>query len=95
MTNPFSEIAETLAEIQRRIDHLATTDQRQPEFINIDQACQLLNLSKSTVYKRTMNNELPFYKNGKKLLFKRSELIAFITKHKAIQPAPQGITIEN
>lgn len=94
MTNPFSELADTLAEIQRRIDYLANNEQKQPEFITIDQASELLNLSKSTIYKRTMNNELPFYKHGKKLIFRRLELIEYITKHRFKTPATTGIMIE-
>jgi excisionase family DNA binding protein len=48
------------------------------QFINIEQASSLLNLSKSTIYKKTMLNTIPFYKCGRKLLFVPDELIAYV-----------------
>jgi len=93
-TNPFTELAEALAELNRKIEFLANEHPRQPEYINIDQAGQVLNLSKSTIYKKTMKGELPFYKHGKKLMFSRNELQKFIQKHKHQEPVFQGVTIE-
>jgi excisionase family DNA binding protein len=92
--NPFTELSETLAEINRKLTHLASDQPRQPDFIGIDQASELLNLSKSTIYKRTMTGGLPFYKHGKKLMFSRSELQDFIKQHKHQEPEIQGVTIE-
>lgn len=94
MTNPFLELSESLAEINRKLAHLASDQPRQPDFIGIDQASELLNLSKSAIYKRTMAGTLPFYKMGKKLIFRRSELLETIQNHKH-KPAPQrGVMIE-
>jgi excisionase family DNA binding protein len=94
MTNPFLELSETLAEINRKLEALASEQTRQPDFIGIDQASRILNLSKSTIYKRTMTGKLPFYKHGKKLMFSGIELQNFIKKHKHQEPAIQGVMIE-
>lgn len=55
----------------------ATSDEG---FINFKQACEYLKLSRSTMYKLNMNNELPVHKKGKRLLFKKSELAEWIKK---------------
>jgi hypothetical protein len=47
-------------------------------FINADQACELLNLSKSTLYKMTSSKKIPFYKCGRKLLFVSDELFQYV-----------------
>ena len=47
-------------------------------FINVDQACELLNLSKSTLYKMTSAKKIPFYKCGRRVLFVQDELFQFV-----------------
>lgn len=94
MTNPFTELSEKLAEIDRKLEYLASNQPQQPDFISIDQASKLLHLSKSTIYKRTMTGSIPFYKHGKKLMFSRLELKSYIRKHRQQQTGIQGITIE-
>jgi excisionase family DNA binding protein len=94
MKNPFLELSESLAEINRKLAHISTGQPQQPDYIGIDQASELLNLSKSTIYKRTMNSQLPFYKHGKKLMFSRLELQDFIKQHKHQEPEIQGVTME-
>lgn len=90
MTNPFTELAEKLDQIQKQVDKKTP----EPDWLNIDEACKLLNLSKSAIYKRTMNCEIPFYKFGKKLMFKRVELNEFVTSHKVKGHSLPGVTIE-
>ena len=48
------------------------------DMIDIDEACAILNLQKSTVYSKVQNNQIPHYRPGKKLLFKRGELIEWM-----------------
>jgi excisionase family DNA binding protein len=57
------------------------------KFINLKQACELLNLSESTLYKRTSAKTIPFYKPAGKLLFCPDELEDFVKKSKkSIKP---------
>ena len=44
------------------------------DILSIEQACQYLKLAKQTIYGFTSKNEIPFFKKGKKLYFKKSEL---------------------
>ncbi len=92
-TNPFAQLETSLEEIRLKLDYLAS-EPKQAEFLTVQQACQLLNISKSTIYKRTMNSEIPFYKHGKKLIFNRLELINYISQHRNHKPVFQGVTIE-
>ncbi len=90
-SNPFSVINEKLAEIQRRIN---LPEKPQEEWLDINGACDLLKLSKSAIYKRTMEQSIPFYKTGKKLLFKRSELEEYIAGFRTVNVPTRGIQIE-
>lgn len=46
--------------------------------MNAEQASELLNLSKSTIYKMTMAKKIPFYKIRRRLLFCPDELIEYV-----------------
>lgn len=50
--------------------------------INIQAAAVLLNLAVSTLYEKTSERSIPHYKHGKKILFKKSELLAWIESRK-------------
>ncbi len=54
------------------------------EVIDADEAAQLLHIAKQTLYTLTSKRKIPFYKQGKKVLFKRSELEQWLTKGKHI-----------
>ena len=47
-------------------------------FLNIDQAAKIVNLSKATIYGLTHKNAIPFYKNGKRLHFLKSEILSWV-----------------
>ena len=52
------------------------------EILNIEGACEFLNLAKPTIYTLTSKGKIPFFKKGKKLYFKRSELLQWIEQGK-------------
>jgi excisionase family DNA binding protein len=58
------------------------TSQEQDEILNANQAAKLLNIAKPTLYSKTSRQEIPFFKRGKKLLFRKSELIQWIENGK-------------
>ena len=50
----------------------------QEDLIGIEQACKVLGLAKPTVYAMTQSKKIPFYQPGRKLMFKRSELVEWM-----------------
>lgn len=50
------------------------------EILDVNKVCQFLGVSKSTIYKKTSEREIPHSKVGKRLYFKRSELIEWISE---------------
>ena len=46
--------------------------------INIQEAAALLNLAVTTLYEKTSEKTIPHYKHGKKIMFKKSELLAWV-----------------
>lgn len=52
----------------------------QEDILNAKQAAKLLDLSPATIYGKTHRNDIPFFKQGKKLLFSRAALIEWLRK---------------
>lgn len=50
----------------------------QNEILNLNEASKLMHLSKSTIYGLVCKRKIPYFKQGKILRFKRSELFAWI-----------------
>ncbi len=96
MENPFTELSEQLEAITQQLE--ARPDGHVSEWLNIDQAATYLNVSKSWIYKRTMNGTMngtiPYYKTGRKLRFRRSELDDFISMGRVQNESLPGVTIE-
>lgn len=66
-------------EMEERIKALEKIFVCQKEILNIDEAVEYLNMSRSWLYKLTSTHQIPFYKpNGRFLYFDRSELDKWI-----------------
>lgn len=60
---------------QIQIDH-------REEFLNSDQAASYLHIAKQTLYTLTSKRKISFYKNGKKILFRQSDLDDWLNRGK-------------
>ena len=54
------------------------------DILSLSEACAFLKLAKQTIYGFTSKNKIPFFKKGKKLYFKKSELESWITEGKQL-----------
>jgi len=52
------------------------------EILDVDATAKFLGISKGCLYKKTYKMEIPRFKRGKRLYFKRSELIEWISEGK-------------
>ena len=52
------------------------------KIISIQEASAFLNLAKQTLYSFTSRNIIPFFKKGKKLYFRKSDLINWLSEGK-------------
>ena len=47
-------------------------------YLNIEEASQFIKMKKTSIYQLVYQRKIPFYKRGKILLFKKSELVNWI-----------------
>lgn len=82
-----SKISVAIVELTSKVDTLMSKldmiiEQRETpgseELIGIEEACRIVNLEKSTIYAKVQSDAIPYYKPGKKLLFKRGELLQWM-----------------
>ena len=66
-----SELNARLAEKENRSEDI---------FGDLDECSRWIKRSPSTIYKMTSQRRIPHFKNGKRLLFKKSEVFAWLEK---------------
>ena len=50
------------------------------EFLNVDEAAALIGRTPHAVYRLVARRQIPYRKHGRRLLFKRAELLAFLDR---------------
>lgn len=85
MENPFELIIGKLNNIENLLKTVMKKDNGTvavTEVFNLNQAAEYVSLSKSAIYKKTSERNIPHFKQGKKLFFKRSELNDWLTQNR-------------
>jgi excisionase family DNA binding protein len=82
MENPFELIMNKLTEIEKLIKQKNGITVGTEEILNLEMASTYVGISKSTIYKYTSTKEIPHFKRGKRLFFKKVELDDWLTTHK-------------
>ena len=75
-----SEDLKKLATELYQLSKKEAEENNQEDILNAKQAAKLLDLSPATIYGKTHRNEIPFFKQGKKLLFSRTALLEWLKK---------------
>jgi len=52
------------------------------EIMNMESAAEFLDISKTTLYKHTSQRLIPHSKTGKRIYFKKTDLVNWVTKNK-------------
>ena len=84
MENPFELIMERLDRIEKAISNLKTENSIVAESkpMNLKEVVAYMGTSTSAIYKLTSTAEIPHYKLGKKLFFKKEEIDEWIYANK-------------
>jgi excisionase family DNA binding protein len=90
-SNPFEVIFRDLNLVKQMLIEIQKTNRQQeailPEVISIDEAAEFFRVSKSRMYQLTSRNQVPHYKQGSRVLFRRSELLTWMTKWRQMDTA--------
>jgi excisionase family DNA binding protein len=86
MKTTFDDLPNEVAKIHEKLDKMYQLllakenykDESNEQFLNINQAATMLTLAVNTIYSKVHNRQIPYFKQGKRLYFSRSELIKWI-----------------
>lgn len=97
--NPFQSINNQLEIINRKLDEIQSASyqvqqsQNEDETLTVDEVCKILKVRPATIYGRTSKNSIPFTKQGKRLVFFKSDIIKF--QRKGYRPTNEEIEKSN
>lgn len=74
-----------IAELQERVNRLENLCYATKEILNLEEASNFLGIAKSTLYKMTHLNQLPYFKPaGKLIFFEKKALLDWVRGAKAM-----------
>jgi len=79
MFNEFNKLNQRLDKIESALKGDKSTLGK--GIYTLTEASEYLNFSKSYLYKLTSTNQIPFYKTGKRIYFKREHLDEYLTRN--------------
>ncbi len=86
---------ELLFAIEKLIDRKLISNEK--EYLDVQEACFFLGISKSHLYKLNFRKIIPYYKSssGKKVYYLKKDLIKYLTEYRFMSKSEMEITARN
>jgi len=80
----FKEMAKQLENLNIKMEKLLEQNKQDNNnaVMSVEEAANFLKLTKSTLYKKTSLNEIPYCKTGKVLVFFKQDLVEWLKAHR-------------
>lgn len=78
-------VSTALEQHQKLLPPASPKEKELEQIMNLQQACEFLHLAKPTLYTLTSRQKIPHFKKGKKVLFRKSELITWLEEGRQVQ----------
>ena len=78
-----SELAKYVAELEKRVRNLEDKFDSGKEILTLQEAAQYMGIARSSLYKMTSNQTIPFYRpNGKLIFFEKDDILSWIRRNR-------------
>ncbi|MBR3387715.1 MAG: helix-turn-helix domain-containing protein [Bacteroidales bacterium] len=78
-----SELAKYVAELEKRVRNLEDKFDSGKEVLTLQEAAQYMGIARSSLYKMTSNQTIPFYRpNGKLIFFEKDDILSWIRRNR-------------
>ena len=78
-----SDLAKYVAELEKRVRNLEEKFDSGKEVLTLQEAAQYMGIARSSLYKMTSNQTIPFYRpNGKLIFFERDDILTWIRRNR-------------
>ena len=86
-SNKEANLSKQVAELQGRVQSLEQLHQGK-DVLTLEEAAKFMGIARSSLYKMTHEQTIPFYKpNGKMIFFEKSDLLAWVRKNRVSSEA--------
>ena len=81
-SNKEANLSKQVAELQGRVKSLEQLLHQGKDVLTLEEAAKFMGIARSSLYKMTHEQTIPFYKpNGKMIFFEKSDLLAWVRKN--------------
>ena len=78
-----SELAKYVAELEKRVRNLEDKFDSGKEVLTLQEAAQYMGIARSSLYKMTSNQTIPFYRpNGKLIFFEKDDILSWFRRNR-------------
>lgn len=82
-SNKEANLSKQVAELQGRVKSLEQLLHQGKDVLTLEEAAKFMGIARSSLYKMTHEQTIPFYKpNGKMIFFEKSDLLAWVRKNR-------------
>ena len=87
-SNKEANLSKQVAELQGRVKSLEQLLHQGKDVLTLEEAAEFMGIARSSLYKMTHEQTIPFYKpNGKMIFFEKSDLLAWVRKNRVSSEA--------
>ena len=87
-SNKEANLSKQVAELQGRVQSLEQLLHQGKDVLTLEEAAKFMGIARSSLYKMTHEQAIPFYKpNGKMIFFEKSDLLAWVRKNRVSSEA--------
>ena len=72
-----------IADLQKRVETLEDMLEAGKEVLTVEEAAKFMGMARSSLYKMTSDQTIPFYRpNGKMIFFEKTDILSWIRKNR-------------
>ena len=78
-----TQMTKLIADLQKRVETLEDMLEAGKEVLTVEEAAKFIGMARSSLYKMTSDQTIPFYRpNGKMIFFEKSDILSWIRKNR-------------
>ena len=78
-----TQMTKLIADLQKRVETLEDMLEAGKEVLTVEEAAKFMGMARSSLYKMTSDQTIPFYRpNGKMIFFEKSDILSWIRKNR-------------
>ena len=78
-----TQVTKLIADLQKRVETLEDMLEAGKEVLTVEEAAKFMGMARSSLYKMTSDQTIPFYRpNGKMIFFEKADILSWIRRNR-------------